>query len=52
MQKRAKRVIIIISLMIVGYLSSGLLPFPYGLGSNLAVTGIGIFFLVKFARKK
>ncbi len=47
MQKEVKVAIIIIALMIVGYFSFGmLLPFPYGLGANLAVVGIGIFFLV------
>jgi len=53
MQQAAKVAIIIIALMIVGYFSiSILLPFPYGLGGNLAVVGIGIFFLVQLARKK
>ncbi len=53
MKKEVKVALIIISLIIVGYFSiSILLPFPYGLGGNLAVVGIGIFFLVKLARKK
>ena len=53
MKKDVGAVIIIISLIIVGYFSfSLLLPFPYGLAGNLAVVGVGIFFLVKLARKK
>jgi len=52
-KKVVKTAIIIIAFIIVGQLSFGmLLPFPYGLGANLAVFGIGIFFLVKLARKK
>jgi len=51
-KKAAKTAIIIISLMIVGYFSfSLLLPFPYGLAGNLVVVGIGVFFLVKLAKK-
>jgi len=53
MKKDVGAAIIIISLIIVGYFSSSmLLPFPYGLAANLAIVGIGIFFLVQLARKK
>jgi len=53
MKKEVTAALIIISLMIVGYFSFGmLLPFPYGLAGNLAVIVIGIFFLVQLARKK
>ncbi len=53
MQKEVKAALIIISLMIVGYSSIGmLLPFPYGLAGILVVLGIGIFFLLMLARKK
>jgi len=53
MKKDVGAAIIIIALIIVGYFLIGtLLPFPYGLAGNLAVIGIGIFFLVQLARKK
>jgi len=53
MQKEVSAALIIIALIIVGFFSIGmLLPFPYGLAGNLAVVGIGIFFLVMLARKK
>ena len=51
-KKVVKTAIIIIAFIIVGQLSFGmLLPFPYGLGANLAVVGIGIFFICVVWRK-
>ncbi len=53
MRKEVKAALIIISLIIVGYFSIGmLLPFPYGFAGRWVVLGIGIVFLVQLARKK
>ena len=53
MRRGVRAAWIICLLMIVGYLLSAmLLHYPYELLSELPITGIGIFFLVKLARKK